>query len=103
MTSGSRPEMSMPNDLDDIHARIICFTPEVTTAIVWIKDFAPGEVHTKEFEKFLIVEGTCDIIIEQEINSLTPGDFMAIPLFKEHVVKVTSGVPCKVILQRVAA
>jgi len=99
----TRPDMFMPSDINDIHARIIGYTPEVTTAIVWIKDFAPGEVHTDEIEKFLIAEGTCDIIIEKEIHSLVPGDFFEIPLFKNHIVKVTSDIPCKVILQRVAA
>jgi len=99
----TRPDMSAPADFNDIHAKIIAHTSEVTTAIVWIKDFAPGEVHTNELEKFLIVEGTCDITIEKDTFSLVPGDFLAIPLFKDHTVKVTSGIPCKVILQRVAA
>ncbi|WP_026260064.1 cupin domain-containing protein [Segetibacter koreensis] len=99
----SRPDMIMPPDTEDVHARIICYTPEVTTAIVWIKDMAPSEVHTNEIEKFLIVEGTCEIIIEKDIHSLKAGDFLEIPLYKSHYVKVTSGIPCKVILQRVAA
>ena len=99
----SRSDMFAPADFNDIHARIIAHTPEATTAIVWIKDFAPGEVHTDELERFLIVEGTCDITIEKDTFSLVPGDFLAIPLFKDHMVKVTSDIPCKVILQRVAA
>ena len=88
---------------DDIVAKIIGFSPEVITAVVWIKKYAPQEVHENEYERFLIVEGTCDIIVGDEINSLVAGDYFEIPLHKNHLVKVTSMIPCKVILQRVAA
>lgn len=86
-----------------IYAKIIGYTAEAVTAIVWLRDYAPHEVHHHEHERFLIVEGTCDIIVEGEVNSLVAGDYFAIPLHKDHLVKVTSEMPCKVILQRVAA
>ncbi|MBC7688849.1 MAG: cupin domain-containing protein, partial [Aquabacterium sp.] len=88
---------------ENIEAKIIGYTPQAITAIVWIKDFAPQEVHDDEFEKFLIVEGSCTITVGQEVTELFPGDFFAIPLYKKHVVKVTSAVACKIILQRIAA
>ena len=98
----NRPDM-VTADTEDVFAKIIGYTPEATTAIVWLKDYAPHEVHDNEYERFLIVEGTCDIIVEDEINQLVPGDYFAIPLHKKHMIKVTSSIPCKVILQRVAA
>ena len=90
-------------DTDSMYAKIIGYTPEAITAIVWLKDYAPHEVHDNEYERFLIVEGTCDIIVEDRVNQLVPGDYFAIPLHKNHLVKVTSFIPCKIILQRVAA
>lgn len=99
----SRPDMVLEEDLDDIFAKILSYTPELITAIVWIKEMAPQEVHDDEYEKFLILEGTCDIVIEDLTYSLKPGDYLTIPLYKKHHVLVTSAVPCKVILQRVAA
>jgi mannose-6-phosphate isomerase-like protein (cupin superfamily) len=99
----NRPEMSLPEDFKDLHARIIGYTPQILTAIVWIKDMAPTETHDNEFEKFLIVEGSCNIIIGDEVHQLAAGDFLSIPLYKDHFVHVTSPIPCKVILQRVAA
>lgn len=99
----NRPDMVLPSGFTDIYAKIIGHTSQATTAIVWIKEMAPQEVHHDEYEKFLIVEGTCDIFIEGDVHHLTPGDFMAIPLYKRHYVKVTSNIRCKVILQRVAA
>ena len=98
-----RKEFDPPADFEEIHARIIGYTPEVTTAIVWIKHMAPDEVHDNEYEKFLILEGTCEITIGNDIHRLGPGDYLTIPLHTNHFVTVTSKIPCKVILQRVAA
>ena len=88
---------------ENLFARIIGYTPEVVTAIVWIKTITPQEIHDDEYERFLIVEGTCDILVGDETSHLVPGDYFAIPLYKNHVVKVTSAIPCKIILQRAAA
>lgn len=99
----SRDDMILPQKLTDVSAKIIGFTPEMITAIVWIKEMAPQEMHDNQIEKFLIIEGTCDIVIEEEIHHLKAGDMLSIPLYKNHFVKVTSSIPCKVILQRAAA
>jgi mannose-6-phosphate isomerase-like protein (cupin superfamily) len=98
-----RPDMVLASELEDLYAKIISNTYEVLTAIVWIKHMAPQEVHENEYEKFLILEGTCDIHIEEEVYKLVPGDYLSIPLHKKHHVLVTSIIPCKVILQRIAA
>lgn len=98
-----RADMLLPKNAGDLYAKIIGYTPQATTAIAWIKGNAPIETHNKEYEKFLIVEGTCDIVVEDEVYQLVPGDYFAIPLHKSHQVKVTSTIACKVILQRVAA
>jgi mannose-6-phosphate isomerase-like protein (cupin superfamily) len=95
--------MQLPLHFEDLYAKIIGNVEGAMTAIVWIKDSSPYEVHDTEYEKFLIVEGTCDIVTENKTYSLVPGDYLTIPLHLGHEVKVTSDVPCKVILQRVAA
>lgn len=92
-----------PKNLTDVHAKIIGYTKKMITAIVWIKEMAPQEVHDDEIEKFLILEGTCDIVIENEVHQLAAGDMLSIPLHKNHFVRVTSAAPCKIILQRIAA
>lgn len=99
----NRDDMVLPSDAGDLYAKIIGYTPEATTAIAWIRGNAPVETHDKEYEKFLIIEGTCDIVVEDKIYQLVPGDYFAIPLHKSHQVRVTSSIPCKVILQRIAA
>ena len=98
----NRNDMVSPGT-EDIFAKIIGYTAEATTAIIWLKDYTPPEVHSNEYERFLIAEGTCDITVGDEVNRLVPGDYFAIPLHKSHFVKVTSAIPCKIILQRIAA
>ena len=99
----TRADLQLTQPLDDAHAIIIGYTPKCTTAIVWLKYGAPPETHTKEYEIFLIVEGTCDITIGTEVHHLKAGDYLSIPLHISHNVQVTSQEACKVILERMAA
>jgi len=74
-----------------------------TIFIAWLNDGIPPEIHTEVKEKFLIVEGTCDVTIGENKYALVPGDFIEIPLHIEHYIQVTSDVRCKVILELTAA
>jgi len=98
-----REDLQLKAPLEDAYARIIGYSPEVTTAIVWLKYGAPPETHSTEQEKFLVVEGTCEITIGNDVHSMRPGDVLIIPLHISHHVRVTSEEPCKIILQRAAA
>ena len=98
-----REDMVLPDDFDNMYAKIIGFTPEATTAISWVKSTSALEVHDNEYERFLIIEGTCNVKIGQENHLLAAGDYLEIPLHIEHTLIVTSQIPCKFILQRVAA
>ncbi len=99
----NRDDLFLPDDFDQAYAKIIGYTPQMTTAVVWLKTLSPPEIHTNEFEKFLILEGSCDVTIGKEVHQLVPGDYLNIPLHIEHDVKITSSIPCKFILQRIAA
>lgn len=98
-----RRDLIAPPDFQDLYVKVIGATPEQTTAIVWIKQLADEEVHHDEYERFLIVEGTCTITAGEEAYHLVPGDFYAVPLHTPHSVTVTSAIPCKAIIQRLAA
>ena len=97
------PEFDLPEDFEGAYAKIINANLKATTAIIWIKEFTDNEIHHNEYEHFLILEGTCDFYIGEEVHHLVPGDYLKIPLHTPHIAKVTSEVPCKAILQRVAA
>ena len=97
----NREDMVAPADYDDVYAKILSYTEELISAVVWLKDMAPQEVHDHEYERFLILEGTCVITVAEDSYPLGRGDFLQIPLHKNHYVTVTSAIPCKVLLQRV--
>ena len=99
----NREDMVDDETAGDAYAKIIGYGPEAMTAIVWMRNEMPYEVHDKEYEKFLVIEGSCNIITRDRVISLVPGDFFEIPLHMGHVVKITSDCACKVILQRSAA
>ncbi len=98
-----RPDMFLPENSDELFGKIICANEQATTVIAWLKSYAPSEVHDNEYERFLIIEGSCEIIIENKIHTLSIGNYMQIPLGAQHHLNITSSIPCKVILQRVAA
>ena len=99
----NREDMQAPATFDQTYIKIISYTPHFSTAIVWLKEGAPEETHTDEYERFFILEGSCDIHINGEIHQLYPGDQLTIPLHSSHTVTVTSKIPCKLILERKAA
>jgi mannose-6-phosphate isomerase-like protein (cupin superfamily) len=98
-----RPDLQAPADYNEGYVSIVSQERDKTTALVWLRYGAPPETHTIDHEKFLIAEGTCDITIGTTVHSLKAGDYLSIPLHVSHHVMVTSKIPCKIILQRVAA
>ena len=99
----NRIDMFLPEDSGDMYAKIIGFTPQATTAISWVKTMSAIEVHDNEYERFLILEGSCEVIIGDKKHQLVAGDYLEIPLHIGHSLIVTSIIPCKFILQRIAA
>ena len=98
-----RPGMVRPPDAGDIHVIPFADNSDGASALVWLVSGSPEETHTDCIEKFLIVEGSCHIAFGQNVHVLEAGDVFSIPLYTAHTVKVTSAVPCKIILQRIAA
>lgn len=98
-----RTDMVTSETFSEYEAKIIGYTPQAITAIVWIKNGVPEEKHDHELESLLILEGSCEIKFEDRTVSLKAGDFFTVPLTQKHSLKITSAIPCKAILQRVAA
>lgn len=96
----SREDAVLPEGAEGVYAKIIGYTPTSTTAIIWVMERSEEEVHHDEYERFLILEGTCQFTTGDKKHSLGPGDYLAIPLHTPHQVVVTSDTPCKAILQR---
>ncbi len=95
--------MEPPEEFESLHFIPIAQTEDGLSAIVWIKDMVPEEVHTDNIERFLVLEGSCEISFGGEVYALNPGDYLAVPLHHPHNVRVTSDIVCKLIVQRHAA
>ena len=98
----NRPDFTLPPKVADTYIKIIGHTSAVTTALVWLLKQADEEVHEQEYERFLVVEGTCTVTAGTNVFYLTPGNYYEVPLHTPHSIQVTSAQPCKVVLQRVA-
>jgi mannose-6-phosphate isomerase-like protein (cupin superfamily) len=99
----NKPEMVRPADAGDIYFIPIAENEDGQSAIVWLTEGSPEETHTDSIEKFLILEGSCEVIFNDHVHELRPGSVLSIPLHTPHTVKVTSAIPCKIMLQRIAA
>ena len=95
--------MAPPEQYDHLHFIPIAETEDGLSAIVWIKDFVPEEVHNDCIERFLVLEGSCEISFAGQTYSLKAGDYLSVPLHHPHTVQVTSEIVCKLIVQRHAA
>lgn len=95
--------MVPPDEYEHLHFIPIAQTEEGVSAIVWIKDMVPEEVHTDSIERFLVLEGSCEISFGGQTYALQAGDYLAVPLHHPHTVRVTSQIVCKLIVQRHAA
>jgi mannose-6-phosphate isomerase-like protein (cupin superfamily) len=100
----NRADLQPKETSDDMYGKIIGFNETALTLISWLKTGSPFEVHDTQLERFLILEGSCKIeYANGETHYLNASDFIEIPLFMGHTLTVTSSIPCKVILQRIAA
>lgn len=90
------------NDYDNIHATALACSHHIPTELVWVKSHVEEEAHTDVLESFLLLEGTCEVVMPDRVIALVPGDVMKIPLNTAHSIRVTSIVPCKAIVQRQA-
>ena len=97
------PVNTRPAEAGPVHVIELDEQDGELTALVWLTHGSPEEVHVDVVEKFLILEGSCEIHIGEERHTLVPGSYLSIPLHVPHTVCITSQEPCKFVLQRIAA
>ncbi|HWB26424.1 MAG TPA: cupin domain-containing protein [Chitinophagaceae bacterium] len=68
--------------------------------IFWTHHDLPHETHDDEQETILLLEGHCRCFVDDEVIELQPGDFLSIPLHKQHNVEILHG-PVMAVIQRV--
>ena len=97
------PAVVRPPDAGPMHIVPLHQSEGEGTGVLWLTLGAPEETHTDEIEKFLILEGTCDVEFNGRVYQLVPGSVLTVPLHTPHTIRITSDIPCKILLQRIAA
>lgn len=92
-----------PDHYENLFFIPVAMNEDGLTAVVWINGHVEEEMHDQAIEKFLVLEGSCQINIEGEMHQLKAGDYLAVPKFRWHIVDVTSEIACKLVVQRIAA
>lgn len=63
---------------------------EALQSLVWSSVDYPDEVHDDVQESFIVLEGSCECFIGEQVILMGPGDFMEIPMHTHHDVKLLS-------------
>jgi mannose-6-phosphate isomerase-like protein (cupin superfamily) len=93
---------SIPTTIwDDRYCKVLTRTSKVIQMLLISTTDFEDEIHDNLHESFLILEGHCECTVENETLQMKAGDYMEIPLYAHHDVKIQS--PYVVaILQRLA-
>jgi quercetin dioxygenase-like cupin family protein len=92
-----------PASYENIHFHPLYEEEGMLTAMVWATTEIPEEVHEAEVERFLILEGECECIVDGQKKRMRAGDFMEIRPHEIHSIRVISDKPVKALFQRKAA
>jgi mannose-6-phosphate isomerase-like protein (cupin superfamily) len=84
---------------DDFFIHELRKDENVMQMLLWIKVDYPEEVHEDVDECIIILEGRCRCSIGGKVVELGPGEFLEIPLYQHHNVKVLE--PVLAVVQRI--
>ena len=98
LLAGLQPD----DEYDNMFAKPLFHSDRQELTLVWAKEIVPDEIHTNQSESFFLLEGTADCYIGDKLYAMEKGDYMLIPLHVNHKVVITSMMPAKALMSRVA-
>ena len=75
---------------DNVFTHVLQQSDKVTQMLVVASTDIGDEVHNDSHESFLILKGRCKCTVGNDVRFMEAGDFMTIPLHKNHNVEVLS-------------
>lgn len=87
-------------DYDNVYVKTLFSGEGKELGLFWVKERVPAEEHPEIEECFILLEGTADCYIDNQVFKMTKGDFMRIPPSSHHRVIVTSPQPARAIRAR---
>ncbi len=91
--------IKFPSVEDNVYMHPLRADEKVEQFLVRLSEFIPDEHHEEIYESFLILEGACECIIGEKTIKMKAGDYIEIPLWEVHNIKVVSDTPVIAILQ----
>ncbi len=97
-------DIPAPILLEDVFLHPIRSDEQVDIFVAWVKVEVPTEVHHDLLESFILLEGTCECVIQQpdgtsRVVHMREGDYISFKLGETHDIFITSSSPAKAILQ----
>jgi len=90
-------EMNPPADFENIHVERIAGDELTSSFVIWVKTSVKEHYHAEHSEVVYILEGSGEMTIGTETQSIESGDYLFIPKGTKHSVLVTSSAPLKAI------
>lgn len=82
----------LPEKLEEeIFIKVLRNKGGIVQSVIWLKNEYPDEVHEHLKESLIVLEGECECHIGDKVLKLGPGDYIDIPLYYHHDVKVVKG------------
>ncbi|WP_461450686.1 cupin domain-containing protein [Mucilaginibacter sp.] len=75
---------------EDFFAELLQQNDKIAQTLVITKLNVPEELHEVVEESFFILKGTCTCTVGKEIFTLNAGDYLNIPLFTNHDIRIDS-------------
>lgn len=84
-------------EFDNVHVKKIHTDGVSTTFVIWVIDGVKSHKHEAHTEQLYVLEGGGEMKVDDLQFVIKPGQWVLIPMGSWHSVKVTSGVPLKVL------
>ncbi len=85
---------------ENIHVQELPSTPEIVNFAVWVKHGHEEEMHTDRIEFIAVLEGSCEMVMENKRTAYVKGDIIRIPINVPHYAVITSEQPMFALVQR---
>lgn len=92
-------DIDIPEVEDNVYMHTLRSDEKVEIFLVRLREYIPDEHHEDLHESFLILEGSCECIVEGKSVKMKEGDYIEMPLWAVHNITVTSDTPVIAVLQ----
>ncbi len=87
-------------DFENMHVQELPSTLEIINFAVWVKKGHDEEMHTDRIEYIAVLDGSCEMVMENKRTAYSKGDIISIPINVPHYAVITSAKPMFALVQR---